>query len=882
MPNFKDPFSLSDRIASIASSITTGSGPGVKKADKVALDRKRVKKIKGGNWDKNLRYYFAKGTASEKDGTVRTVSTPKSTTVLTNPETTDVFELFLNPNNISISTPFSSNVTATNRGVIEENNGVVFRMIQISGTTGVLPGRDGQAANKPSTLQQIFPAASQAIQAIGSLSKLATSIFGNSSQTPNALGGNDDEIAQALRETGYYQFWALNNWLIEYAEGKKRASASSQRLLFCSPKDSIAYVCTPVSFDLRRDASQPMLYRYSIVLKCWDIAVSSVPGNSAFDDSEDQQTLSVRGVLNRIRKARKAILSASNVIKGVQSDVGDIFQIVNQTVLAAKDVVGVSAEAIDFLPTLKNNANLIAKNTYDQFSVAVSDLEVASFNLVHIFDRSPEAGTQDDQGGGGNGSLGAASSGASLGGEVGAGVGVAGQAVAAKKSSSSTTSKVSPTGEKKDTNDVSNNAKGAYVSAALDNTEVVDQLSMDDIQPLPKQIQAEIDRQTQTAQETTQGTAKIASSKLQEIANNMAYANGSMHPDYALAYGLPPVRTADREITEDDILLAADLQDGKEALDEGQAYSTLFNGAGPDPFVTANQILPSDEKLASPVSGFPVTVDQGQTLGDIALIHLGDANRGREIAIFNGLRSPYLDEDGFSLPITQASHHSFAVTDASKLAVNQYVQLQGSGVAGQRGRITNIEPLGASFFRITVDGTTLLDSFLATSNPYLTARLPGTIGSGDIILIPSSEAADQNLTEKKTALTERLSYAERVFKVDLLLGADGDIVIAPGGDIARSYGYTNAIQAIRILLETEVGELDQHQNFGLVATIGGRTSDANVNDFVEQVRSSILSDPRYSDSVVTATLQGSVVRIRVEAQGAGGTGLIPVEFEVGL
>ena len=833
-----------------------------------SINRKRAPTIKATNWDKNYRYYFAIGKANPDDGSVQTVPSTK--------DLKNTFELFLNPSSISISLPFATSLRATNRGVQEESNGIVFRNIQISGTTGILPEREVNHTPAPSVLKSYFPAASAAIQAVGQLEKVSNSIF---SSNPIAQQ-TDAQINQSLSTSGYVQFWALNNWLIEYAEGKKTKGGSERRLLFCCPKDNISYVCSPVSFDLRRDASQPMLYRYSIVLKGYDLALVSPEFKDEGKLTSVPELESVRGVLNRLRRARKAILSASNVIKGIQSDVSDIFQVVNQTVLAAKDVVGVTAEAIDFLPTLKNNANLIAKTTYDQFSVAVSDLNIAGANFVHIFDKSPEAGTQQDQGGSGISTQRNARNANRLGGVVGESAG-AGSAAFQTQDSSSSPSTVSPSGEVADKSATSNQAKSAYVEAALNNTDVVSALTIDSIQPLPKQIQEEIDKQTSIAQGTTQGTASFASLKLQEISNNLAYANGSMDAEYAKAYGLPPARASDREITEDDILLAVELQEGKEALDEGRSYNSLFNAALPDPFVTANTILSTQDKMSSPLSGFPVTVKLGQTLSDIALFYMSDANRGREIAIYNDLRAPYLDEAGFSVPITQASHHTFAVTDASQFAVNQFVFLHGTNVASQRGRITNIEKLG-SIYRLTVDGTTLLDSFSSATHPYLTARLPGTIGSGDVILVPSDQQSDSLLSEKKTALSERLTYAEKVFRVDLKLGDDGDIVIAPGGDIARSYGYTNAVQAIRLLLETEVGELAQHQSFGLVATVGDRNSTANVNDLVEMVRTSVLSDPRFTDSIVTATLQGNVARIRVEAQGAGGTGLIPVDFEIGL
>lgn len=51
------------------------------------------------------------------------------------------FRLPVNPQEISVDTPFAIGVTVTSQGILEEHNGFPLKQISIQGTTGVHIGR---------------------------------------------------------------------------------------------------------------------------------------------------------------------------------------------------------------------------------------------------------------------------------------------------------------------------------------------------------------------------------------------------------------------------------------------------------------------------------------------------------------------------------------------------------------------------------------------------------------------------------------------------------------------------------------------------------------------------------------------------------------------
>jgi hypothetical protein len=355
-----------------------------------------------------------------------------------------------------------------------------------------------------------------------------------------------------------------------------------------------------------------------------------------------------------------------------------------------------------------------------------------------------------------------------------------------------------------------------------------------------------------------------------------------MDADYAAAFGLPIVTTT-RVPTEDDVITNAALQEAKMNLTSTLATGQIFRDRDLDPFAIANENLSLDDQMLSPNSSFPVPFPRGRSLEDIAQQFLGDSNRWREIVLLNALRAPFIDEDGFDLDIFSANGRTFVVKDISKLTISQRVLISANTVSSTKRSILNIEDIGGNQWRITVDGQDNLSVYIPAALPKIHTRLPGCVGSGDVILLPSSATPDDPIAARPNALYARLTHAEKVFKIDLALDPETgrDLVANHSGDVKRSYGYENGAQAIRLALETENGELERHPDYGVAVPIGSPNSNITVKSFEEIVASRVRSDPRFNDADVTASIEGSVARVSVVAQGAAGTGKIPVEFEIG-
>ena len=767
------------------------------------------------------------------------------------------FPLVLAPQSIGISTPFAISAIATNKGILEENNGVVFRNISISGTTGLYPLRDvskGSSSNLSGTFKSFAPKTAKAIDSV--LKKIATAA---------ASGGDVSSSNINLQQTGYYQFWALNNFLVEYAESKKTKNGKNIRLVFNCPKDNISYVCTPISFNLSRSAADPLLYYYSIQLKCWDVTTSKGSLDNAFDDIPSKDNLgAVKKVLDRLRESRDVMQSASNVLKSVQSDINDVMNVYSQGVLRIKDVVGTAREIKDMPDIIKNNAHNMFKNN----QVPWRDITQDKINTKKI--TNPTNPFVTDKSGRSSGK------GFDLTQDTYSGISSTG--LSALNGSGS---RVNPDGSTPSSVHEEQNAEAIQIIYKItDNPLLSEGITIEQLGKLSRSMELQIEKRIAEANSLTSGDIRRHADKLKEISDNLAYSSGTMHPSYAKVYGLRiPTEDEARTPSEEDILLGVAIEEARDAYLTTLASGDIYGQTEPDPFAAAEVYL--EQKIVTPTSAFPVSVNRGYTLEDIAIQYLGDATRSREIVLLNDLSSPYIDEVGFDQKIKNCSGRTFIVNNVEKLAITQSIRIVGTLMPTTRRQIINIDDIGGGNYKITVDGSPDLNQYDASKYPKLYARLPGTVGSGDILLMPSDLPADEQTVLKSTPLTERLSYAEKVFKVDLALHPEtSDFIVSSSGDIARSYGYNNAIQAIKLIIETERQQLFLHPDYGINLNIGNVITSEVYKEITERIRAAIVKDPRFNNASVAISKEGTAVKIKVEVIGSNGTGRIPLEFQL--
>ena len=121
------------------------------------------------------------------------------------------------------------------RGILEENNGIKFKMISASGTMGVWPSRTSvsKPPQSPNVLQSVFggtiaAASSLVTQATAVVNTFTTNSPNSKPITPSPL----DSSFPGPTSTGYYQALALQQFLEQYAEAKKNPANAGWFLIF--------------------------------------------------------------------------------------------------------------------------------------------------------------------------------------------------------------------------------------------------------------------------------------------------------------------------------------------------------------------------------------------------------------------------------------------------------------------------------------------------------------------------------------------------------------------------------------------------------------------------------------------------------------------------
>lgn len=182
----------------------------------------------------------------------------------------------VNPESITINTPFATVVTPTIGGIVQEHSGAVFYNISISGTTGVIPELDystGIPRNASTGLRPLGgdqPAINPNIlggfgaSAINAINSAVSAITGTSSKMVDASKG---------RSSGYTAYHVLYKfiWLYHFA----KSNGAKQQLRFMNYKDNNQYDCVVTNFNLSRDKSRPHLYQYTIQLKAWKLTTAN-------------------------------------------------------------------------------------------------------------------------------------------------------------------------------------------------------------------------------------------------------------------------------------------------------------------------------------------------------------------------------------------------------------------------------------------------------------------------------------------------------------------------------------------------------------------------------------------------------------------------------
>jgi hypothetical protein len=283
-----------------------------------------------------------------------------------------------------------------------------------------------------------------------------------------------------------------------------------------------------------------------------------------------------------------------------------------------------------------------------------------------------------------------------------------------------------------------------------------------------------------------------------------------------------------------------------------------------------------------PTSKFAVPFPFGATLEKLAARYLNDPNRWMEIAALNGLREPYVDEEGFSVDVTSPGKgNEISVTSVANMYIGQTVYVVANGVAREKRRIEDItEWADGTPARLLLDGNPDLERFTPMLQAKVETFLPDTVNSQMTIFIPSDAISDdEDFQTKAIPGVDMLDPYVRAGGIDLLLTEDGDIALTNDGDVRLAVGLTNLVQRARVAMSTPRGSILHHPDFGLGIKVGNSVADVNAASIIASVKQMFTNDSSFTGvDYATVRIEGGTASIDMTVGIAGTNKTLPLTF----
>lgn len=801
----------------------------------------RTRQIDGTRWNKVFPYTVSIGQFASNSNSSNVAQSPISnltqqiaSNLGPNPQTTfgnlqnSPLVLPIGPQNITVSTPSASNISVTLRGIIEEHNGAPLRNIRISGTTGITPLRDKTFYNPDSTNPN-------------GIGALASSIFANTIQsaqnlinTVNGTGLVDSDLFAAdvddNRAIGYMFFQQMVNFFDAYLSLKKQKANKDYYLIFQMEKDQIYYRCSLRNFTFSKRPGT-LEYDYTIDFVAWGYEddKSSTNATSLLSDGLNflQQAIAT------IKKARSVIAASQNIISSVQQDITNVLQVANEALLFAQDAVGVGQSIAEMPSQIAQSFESLVIQQADNLSTAWSALETSYGNL---FGKGTTAQT------------------------------IANQTQQSPQSAVPTSSSI--------------NVRKIFANS-LSYPDFFSAIPINSLQDIPQPLQDKVSNEIFRVQSIDTSTWQQTRDTIVNTSNSLANAFGVGDPTVNAILGFNGKQSA-VAITDAQYAMLKNIQDiisslnqiivSKRNSDQAiQSYANYYVS-----LAQANGIA-----LVAPQGKFAVPVPYGANLQNIAVQYLGDPDRWPEIAAINQLRSPFIDEDGFTVQIVGPTNGQILSTStADNLYIGQPILLSQNNGTTLAAKIASIQQINETLFFIGIDQ--IATGFNQSVGAFFTAHLPNTVNSGMLIYIPTAT--------QPTVLGSNYQYSPSIVDQgtlsmisgsDILLSSSGDIVTLPTGDVKIATGMANLIQAATLKLVTPLGSLITHPAYGLGILPGTPTTEFNARTTLTNIEKSFSQDNRYQ-SVLAARVQknGPVASISVILGINNGSSVLPLSVTV--
>lgn len=761
------------------------------------------------------------------------------------------------PQSISVGNPVASNLGVTMKGIVEDNNAAPLRPITVAGVAGVWhsdvpdPTKNNVVQN---SLEYAFRNTIQAVDRVKTnLARVASAFSGQAQKFEGPLNYVTLEDGdEQLKKSGWYFFQNLERFLSFYIAKKKTRDGKDYRLTWQMHKDVMYF--DVILNDFSWDKKQGTLdYDYIIRMTAYRRRANPVlqdSGNALVAPTSASTLSTLASVIQGIRSTRKLIASASDVLRGIRSDADQtFFNPLREVILAGSDLVGLVTTVADFPTAIKNSAKFAIEG-------ALQDVSGSAANLRRTLDQTvKEFGLRGDDAVPGTSSMTSK---------------LAVQATDGQSQGASRPETAFPYERVYQDPD-------KYV--AFFDEVVPDQLDLPD--PVRDQIQAELDRVRDFNVQDYITRRELVRS----FGVSVSQALGGGSAGYNEIYGLPPPEPTFKQLSVDDVILLSQINDVSSAMDKiivaiQEAQATPQNDYFKfyQDFATTSGLQFQDS-----ASKFYIPFPLGATLDQVALQYLGDVTRWQEIAAINGLREPYVDEQGFDVLITtNSSASSITVADPYNLDQGAIIRLSSTTKPAVQRKIRSIEFVAPSMYLIGLEGGSCL-GFLVEDGAKITAYQPNTVNSQRLLAIPSASPVNLPGKVKVTPGREDLSSLSLLSGSDFLLTSDGHLVLDNSGDMRFVTGMANLVQAATLRLQTPLDQLLWLPGYGNPLQVGSSVAEVNVAQFLKNLGRQFQQDPRFTGLLAgTVKLAGPAADVKL-LLGVSGTNFnLPVSAQLPL
>lgn len=314
-----------------------------------------------------------------------------------------------------------------------------------------------------------------------------------------------------------------------------------------------------------------------------------------------------------------------------------------------------------------------------------------------------------------------------------------------------------------------------------------------------------------------------------------------------------------------------------------------------DPFALAKQNADNpDIDIRLNKSGRLVRMYAGDTLQDLASRYYSDPDRWIDIAIANGLKPPYVDEEGETIPIiangdsnklTIAKLDNNTNKNIDKLYNNKVVFLRSNTILFPEQRLIKdikVIPISGEIV-LELSGTTDLDRMRTVDKAYIRVFKNNTVNSNFFVLIPSTDPLDNLPNSEVPFFLSAKAEDEKLAGVDLLVDDKNDLVLTSYGDVQLNYGLGNAIQSMKIKMQTEQGQNIRHLTFGLPVVVGKKGDDPEDtrNLLIQSINDMVAADQRFDRiEELDVVAKSNYVQIYLIVRMAGKGTRVPITFSL--